>query len=95
MTQPTHSSVYGVKRTRLSTLKTSPGERASMQYDTFEHQQVTVCDTRSKVRIATWNVRTMHQPGKRENIEKGSKSYESGYTRSRRSEMAEVREITK
>ena len=26
---------------------------------------------------------------------KGSKSYESGYTRSRRSEMAEVREVTK
>ena len=39
-----------------------------MQQDTFDRQQVTVCNTRSKVRIATWNVRTMHQPGKLKNI---------------------------
>ena len=32
-----------------------------MQQDTFDRQQVTVCNTRSKVRIVTWNVRTMHQ----------------------------------
>ena len=26
-----------------------------MQQDTFDREQVTVCNTRSKVRIATWN----------------------------------------
>ena len=41
-----------------------------MQQDTFDRQQVTVYNTRSKVHIATWNVRTMHQPGKLENIKK-------------------------
>ena len=58
MTQPTHTSVNGVKRTKRSTSKTSPGGRASMQQDTFNCQQVTACNTRSKVhaRIST-NVR--------------------------------------
>ena len=51
------------KETRRSTSKTSPGGRASRQQNTFDCQQVTVCNTRSKVRIATWNVRTKHQPG--------------------------------
>ena len=40
-----------------------------MQQGTFDHQQITVFNTRSKVRIATCNVRIM-QPGKLENIEK-------------------------
>ena len=39
-----------------------------MQQDIFDCQQVTVCNTRSKVRIATWNVHIMHRPGKPENI---------------------------
>ena len=65
-----------------------------MQQDIFDCQQVTVCNTRSKGRIATWNVHTMHQPGKLENI-KRRKSSESGYNRSYRNEMAEVREVTK
>ena len=97
-----------------------------MQQDKFDRQQVTVCDTRSKVhvRIST-NVRfngvkrirrstSRTPPGGRSSTfyrgvnmllfaihgqkyvfphKKGSKSYESGYTRSCRSEMAEVREL--
>ena len=41
-----------------------------MQQDTFDRQPVTVCKTRLKIRIATWNVRTMYQPGELENIKK-------------------------
>ena len=57
MTQPTHISLNSVKRTRRSTSRTPPGGRASMQQDTFD-RQVTVCNTRSKVRIAKWNMHT-------------------------------------
>ncbi len=39
-----------------------------MQQGTFDRQQVTVCNTRAKMRIATWNVRTMQQAGKLDNI---------------------------
>jgi len=39
-----------------------------MQQDTFDRHLVTACNTREKLRIATWNVRTMHQPGKLDNI---------------------------
>ena len=66
----TNVRLNGVKRTRRSTSRTSPGGRSSMQQDTFDRQQVTVCNTRSIVRIATWNLRSMHQPGKLENIKK-------------------------
>ena len=51
MTQPTHISLNDLKRTRRSTSKTSPGGRASMQQDTFDRQQITVCDIRSKVQV--------------------------------------------
>ena len=64
----TNVRLNGVKRTRRSTSRTPPGRSSSMQQDTFDRQQVTFCNTRSKVRIATWNVRTIHQPGKLENI---------------------------
>ena len=82
MTQPTHINFNNAKRTRRSTSKTSPGERTSMQQDTFDRQQMTVYNKRSKVHIATWNVLRIHQPGKHK---KGTKLYESGCTRSRRS----------
>ena len=90
----TNVRLNDVKKTRRSTSRTLPGGRSSMQQDTFHRQQVTVCNTQSKVLIATWNLRNMHQSRKLENIFK-NKSYESGYTRSRRIEMAEVREVTK
>ena len=70
MTQPTHISLNGVKRSRRSTSKTSTDGRESMSQDTFDGRQVDVCNTRSKVRIATWNGRTMHQPQKLGNMKK-------------------------
>ena len=60
----------GMCRSSWSWSNTSPGGRSSMQQDIFDRHQFTVCNTRSKVRIATWNVRTMRQSGKLERIKR-------------------------
>ena len=39
-----------------------------MQQGTFDRHPVTACNTRGKMKIATWNVRTMYQARKLENI---------------------------
>ena len=39
-----------------------------MQQGTFDRHPATACNTREKMKIATWNVRTMYQAGKLENI---------------------------
>ena len=56
----------GVKGTVLN--GTSPGRRLSTQQGAFDRHQVTACNTRTKMKIATWNVRTMHQAGKLQNV---------------------------
>ena len=56
----------GVKGTVLN--GTSPGRRLSAQHGAFDRHQVTVCNTRTKMNIATWNVRTMHQAAKLQNV---------------------------
>ncbi len=57
-----------VKGTVNSSSRTSLGGRLSTQQGTFDRHQATVCNIREDMKIATWNVRTMHQAGKLENI---------------------------
>ena len=47
---------------------TSPVRRLSTQQGAFDHHQVTACNTRMKMKVATLNVRTMHQAGKLQNV---------------------------
>ena len=56
----------GVKGTDLN--GTPPGRRLSTQQGAFDRHQVTACNTRTKMKIATWNVRTMHHAGKLQNV---------------------------
>ena len=56
----------GVKGSVLN--GTSPGRRLSTQQGAFDRHQVTACNTKTKMKIATWNVRTMHQAGKLQNV---------------------------
>ena len=46
---------------------TSPGRRLSMQRGAFDRHQVTAFNKRRKMKIATWNVRTMHLAEKLQN----------------------------
>ena len=62
MSQIQKTRPNGVKGTVLN--GTSPGRRLSTQQGAFDRHQVTACNTRTKMKIATWNVRTMHQAGK-------------------------------
>ena len=41
---------------------------------TFDRHPATACNTGEKMKIATWNVRTMYQAGKLENIVLETKS---------------------
>ena len=66
MSQIQKTRPNGVKGTVLNV--TSPGRRLSTQQGAFDRYQVTACNTRTKMKIATWNVRTMHQAGKLQNV---------------------------
>ena len=66
MSQIQKTRPNGVKGTVLN--GTSPGRRLSTQQGAFDRHQVTACNTRTKMKIATWNVRTMHQAGKLQNV---------------------------
>ena len=47
---------------------TSPSRRLLTQQGAFDRHKVTACNTQTKMKIATWNVRTMHQAGKLQNV---------------------------
>ena len=66
MSQIQKTRPTGVKGTVLN--GTSPGRMLSPQQGAFDRHQVTACNTRTKMKIATWNVRTMHQAGKLQNV---------------------------
>ncbi len=58
----------GVNGNVKSSSRLTPGGRIFPQQGTSDRHPVTACNTRTKLKIATWNVRTMHQAGKLENI---------------------------
>src|SRR5215469_17517574 len=60
----------GVKKmsTDPGSVQLSPGRRSHLKQVTFVCHQATVPSTR--IRIATWNVRTFYQIGKQENVER-------------------------
>ena len=66
MSQIQKTRSNGVKGTVLN--GTSPGRRLSTQQGAFDSHHVTDCNTRTKMNIATWNVRTMHQAVKLQNV---------------------------
>ena len=68
MTQQKNQNPNGVKGNANSNSRTSPGGRLSTYQGTFDRHPVTACNTREKLKIATWNVRTMYQGGKLQNI---------------------------
>ena len=68
MTKQTNQNPNGVKGNAKSSIRTSSGGRLSTQQGTFDRHPVTACNTREKLKMATWNVRTMYQAGKLENI---------------------------
>ena len=68
MTQQKNQNPNGVKGNAKSSSRTSPGERLSTQQGTFDRDLVTTCNTGGKIKIAIWNVRTVYQAGKLENI---------------------------
>src|SRR5215469_9363577 len=53
----------------LGSVQLSPGRRSHLRQVTFVRYQPTVPRTR-EFRIATWNVRTLYQIGKLENVER-------------------------
>ena len=63
-----------IQKTRSNCVKetvlngTSPGRRLSTQQCAFDRHQVTACNIRTKMRIATWKVITMHQAAKLQNV---------------------------
>ena len=46
----------------------SPGRNLPQQQGTIDRDPIYACNLREKTRIATWNVRTLNQPGKLECI---------------------------
>ena len=58
----------GVKGNAKLSSRTSPSGRLLAQQGTFDRHPVTGCNTRENMKIATWNVRTMYQAGKLDNI---------------------------
>ena len=68
MTQQKTQNPNDVKGNAKSSSRTSPSGRLSTQQGTFDRHPVTVCNTREKMKNATWSVRTMYQAGKQENI---------------------------
>ena len=68
MTQQKNQNPNGVKGNAKSSSRTTPGGRISTQQGTFDRHPVTACNTRGKMKIATWNVRTIYQAGKLKNI---------------------------
>ena len=68
MIQKKNQNSNGVKGNAKSSSRTSPSGRLSTQQGTFDRHPVTDCNTREEMKIATWNVRTMYQAGKLENI---------------------------
>ena len=67
MSQIQKTRPNGVKGAVLN--GTSPDRKLSTQQGAFDRHQVTACNTRTKMKIATWNVRTMHQAGKLQNAQ--------------------------
>ena len=68
MTQQNNQNPSGVKGNAKSSSRTSSGGKFSTQQGIFNRHPVTACNTRGKMKIATWKVRTMYQAGKQENI---------------------------
>ena len=70
MTKQNRKTVNGVNGTSNSSSRDALGESVSQQQGTFDRHPITACNLRKKTRIATWNARTMNQPGKLECITK-------------------------
>ena len=68
MTQQNNQNPNGVKGSAKSSSRTSPSGRLSTHQGTFDRHPVTACNTREKMKLATWNVRIMYQAGKLESI---------------------------
>ena len=68
MTQQNNQNPNIVKRNTKSSSRTSPGGRLSMQQGNFNRHPATAFNTREKMKIAIWNVKTMYQAGMLENI---------------------------
>ena len=68
ITQQKDQNPNSVKGNAKSSSRTSPGGRLSTQQATLDRHPATACTTREKMKIATWNARTMYQAGKLENI---------------------------
>ena len=68
MTKQNRKTLNGVNGTANSSSRVALGGSVSQQQGTFDRHPVTACNIRKKTRIATWNVRTMNQPGKHECI---------------------------
>ena len=66
LTQQNNQNPNGVKGNAKPSSRTSPDGRLSTQQCTFDRHPVTTCNTREKMKIATWNVSTMYQAGKQE-----------------------------
>ena len=68
MTKQNRKTLNGVNGTANSGSRVALDGSVSQQQGTFDRHLVTACNLRKKTKIATWNVRTMNQPGKLECI---------------------------